>query len=47
SREWKPNTAYRTGDIVSYDGKTYKCIQGHTSLSTWQPPIVPALWKVQ
>lgn len=46
-RVWKPNTTYKVGDIVTYEGKKYKCIQGHTSLSTWQPPIVPALWQVQ
>lgn len=47
SREWKANTAYKVGDVVTFKGKTYKCIQGHTSLSTWQPPIVPALWQAQ
>jgi chitinase len=29
---------------VSYNGVTYKCIQGHTSLTGWEPPNVPALW---
>ncbi len=44
-REWKANTAYRVGDIVSYNGKNYKCIQAHTSLTGWEPPNVPALWQ--
>ncbi len=43
--EWKANTAYRVGDIVAYNGKNYKCIQAHTSLTGWEPPNVPALWQ--
>lgn len=43
---WSPNTAYKTGDLVSYSGKTYACIQPHTSLTGWEPPNVPALWKL-
>jgi chitinase len=42
--EWQPYTAYATGSLVTYQGKTYRCIQGHTSLPGWEPPIVPALW---
>jgi len=45
--EWKPNTSYKIGDLTSYKGITYKCIQSHTSLSVWIPPIVPALWQQQ
>jgi endo-1,4-beta-D-glucanase Y len=42
---WKPKTAYKVGDTVTYNGKTYKCRQSHTSLSGWEPPAVPALWQ--
>lgn len=41
---WAPNTAYKVGDIVSYNSKNYKCIQAHTSLVGWEPSNVPALW---
>ncbi|TDD13935.1 hypothetical protein E1218_33775, partial [Kribbella turkmenica] len=41
---WAPNTTYATGALVSYNGLTYKCIQGHTSQTGWEPPNVPALW---
>ncbi|WP_017210089.1 family 16 glycosylhydrolase [Clostridium beijerinckii] len=41
---WASNTAYKVGDIVSYNGKNYKCIQAHTSLVGWEPSNVPALW---
>jgi hypothetical protein len=46
SNEWQPNTAYATGDIVTYLGIEYRCRQGHTSLTGWEPPNVPALWEV-
>ncbi len=42
---WAPNTAYATGDTVTYSGSTYTCIQAHTSLTGWEPPNVPALWE--
>jgi len=44
---WAPNVAYKVGDLVSYGGKTYSCIQAHTSLVGWEPPIVPALWALK
>ncbi|BCJ98158.1 glycosyl hydrolase family 18 protein [Anaerocolumna chitinilytica] len=43
---WTAGTAYKAGDLVTYGGKTYKCIQGHTALTGWEPPIVPALWQL-
>jgi hypothetical protein len=36
---------YAVGVKVSYDGELYQCIQAHTSESTWEPNVVPALWK--
>jgi len=41
---WATNTSYKTNDQVVYQGKTYYCIQAHTSLSGWEPSNVPALW---
>ncbi|CAM2884401.1 glycosyl hydrolase family 18 protein [Paenibacillus sediminis] len=46
-QEWQPNTWYSVGQLVTYNGLTYKCIQAHTSLVGWEPPIVPALWGLQ
>jgi hypothetical protein len=31
--------------VVTYDGKSYRCIQAHTSLTGWAPVYVPALWQ--
>ncbi|MFD0696977.1 glycosyl hydrolase family 18 protein [Paenibacillus sp. GCM10027628] len=44
---WAPNTSYHVGDIVTYGGSTYSCLQAHTSLTGWEPPNVPALWKLE
>ncbi len=42
---WQANHAYTAGDLVSYNGLNYKCLQSHTSLVGWEPPNVPALWQ--
>ncbi len=44
---WQPNTAYAVNQLVSYNNVEYKCIQAHTSLVGWEPPVVPALWQAQ
>jgi chitinase len=36
---------YNVGDVVSYNGAEYKCIQAHTSQPNWTPEAVPALWQ--
>ncbi|KAG6920109.1 hypothetical protein DXG01_010177 [Tephrocybe rancida] len=41
---WEPGTAYATGDVVVYEGATYKIIQPHRSQSDWAPSVTPALW---
>ena len=43
--DWKAGTAYRTGDKVTYRGKTYECRQSHSSITSWEPSIYTlALW---
>lgn len=44
-RRWRQHKLYKVGDKVTYNGKTYSCVQGHDSLSTWEPNMTPALWK--
>jgi hypothetical protein len=42
---WNPNgVAYKIGDLVTYNGHTYRCQQAHTSQAGWNPASVPALW---
>lgn len=43
--EWQAGVAYATNDEVTYQGTSYKCLQGHTSQVGWEPPNVPALWQ--
>lgn len=45
SNAWVAYHAYKTGEIVTYNGSSYKCVQGHTSLNGWEPSNVPALWQ--
>ncbi|MGC7098879.1 lytic polysaccharide monooxygenase auxiliary activity family 9 protein [Amycolatopsis lurida] len=41
---WAAGTTYRVGDEVTFDGTTYRCRQAHTTITGWEPPVVPALW---
>ncbi|MCW6085965.1 MULTISPECIES: M6 family metalloprotease domain-containing protein [Clostridium] len=43
-KEWKPNTSYKVGDIVTYNNYKYKCLQAHNAIVTWEPSKTPALW---
>jgi chitinase len=43
---WQTNTPYNTGDRVTFEGKTYRCLQSHTSLSHWTPAAIAALWQL-
>ncbi|GLZ37734.1 alpha-lytic protease prodomain-containing protein [Actinokineospora sp. NBRC 105648] len=42
---WAANTNYATGATVTYAGVSYRCLQGHYSLTGWEPPNVPSLWQ--
>ncbi|MFF0312829.1 lytic polysaccharide monooxygenase [Streptosporangium sp. NPDC004379] len=42
---WTAGTSYKAGDLVTYGGRTYRCVQPHTALTGWEPPNVPALWQ--
>lgn len=43
--DWKELSNYNVGDIVSYNGAKYQCIQKHTAYPGYTPEAVPALWK--
>ena len=36
--------SYAVGDRVMYGGTLYKCLQAHSSQSTWTPTDAPSLW---
>lgn len=43
---WCENVKYEPGCAVCYGGLAYKCIQPHTSVSSWIPKDTPTLWEV-
>jgi hypothetical protein len=44
TNEWQSGVSYDIGDLVTYDGTEYQCIQAHTSQVGWEPNTTPALW---
>lgn len=47
AQPWAAGVAYAVGELVSYNGSTYECRQAHTSLTGWEPSVVPALWLLK
>jgi len=43
---WTAGVTFSVGQEVSYQGNNYTCLQAHTSQVGWEPPNVPALWKL-
>jgi hypothetical protein len=44
---WVAGGTYVQGDVRSYEGINYRCIQGHTNYDPGHtPPLTPALWEV-
>ncbi|MFH8366151.1 carbohydrate-binding protein [Streptomyces sp. NPDC018031] len=42
---WQAGKVYAAGDQVTYGGATYVCLQGHTAVAGWEPPVAAALWR--
>ena len=43
---WETETEYTAGERIFYEKVLFKCVQSHTSQSSWTPDITPALWTV-
>lgn len=43
---WTAGMPYKVGDLVTYVGVAYLCLQAHTSRPGQEPPAAPALWRV-
>jgi hypothetical protein len=43
--EWISNEKVNIGDIRTYKGIEYECIQAHMTLEAWTPDVTPALWQ--
>ncbi len=42
--EWIANESVVVGNVRSFDGIHYRCIQAHQTQADWTPPATPALW---
>lgn len=43
---WEESKTYEIGDIVTYSGVEYCCIQSHTAYEGQEPAAAPSLWEV-
>ena len=41
---WFPDREYARGKRVQHNGLLYRCLQPHTSQTSWAPDISPSLW---
>lgn len=44
--EWQNSHSYKVGDVVTYKGKKYTCLQAHTSNAGWTPDAAFTLWQL-
>lgn len=42
---WVVGIAYKVGDMRSYEGNLYRCVQAHTSQADWTPDTTASLWS--
>lgn len=42
---WAADSAYSAGYKVRREDKLWRCIQGHTALTGWEPENAPSLWE--
>ena len=43
--EWEPGKDYAAAFKVQWEGKLWRCIQGHTAQIGWEPENAPSLWE--
>jgi chitinase len=43
---WQTNKSYSVDERVTFEGKTYRCLQAHTALPSWTPAAVASLWQL-
>lgn len=44
-REWSAGMSVSVGDLLRYEGETYRVVQAHVTASHWLPPTLPALYQ--
>lgn len=45
--DWKVGVNYKVGEIVTYQGKKYRCLQAHPAMAHWNPAAAGSLWQLQ
>ena len=43
---WEPGLEVAEGDVLRWDGTLVEVLQDHTTQSDWEPPDVPALFRI-
>lgn len=43
---WASAVSYKTGNLRTYNGKLYRCVQAHTSQDDWTPDAATSLWAL-
>ena len=43
---WDATKFYAVGDLVTYQGHTYRCTIAHTAQADWAPTVAAALWQM-
>lgn len=43
--DWESDRLYDINELVFFNDKIYRCVQSHTSQSTWTPTATAALWS--
>lgn len=43
---WAANVRYKTGNIRSFGGRLFRCVQDHTSQEDWAPDKAASLWAL-
>lgn len=44
---WEATGTYTMGEKVTYQGREFICLQGHTSNPTWEPTQAHSLWRAE
>lgn len=44
-RAWQVGLSVFVGDVYTYGGCLWRCIQSHTTQQNWTPDMLPALWR--
>lgn len=42
---WHIGVDYRQGQVARFESKLWRCVQNHTSQTTWEPSKAPSLWS--